>query len=200
MNQPAPQESRDDEVVAHLEATSALLDGHFRLSSGLHSARYMQCARVLMYPERAGRLCELLRQRYEGVAPDVVIGPAMGGVTFAYELARAFGTPGLFAERLDGVFTLRRGFAVKPGQKVVIAEDVVTTGGSVKELMAVLRQLGVEIVAVCCLVQRADENPFDVPLYALHRERIETWSESDCPMCRDGRPVVKPGSRPEGAA
>ncbi|MCA9322690.1 MAG: orotate phosphoribosyltransferase [Planctomycetes bacterium] len=188
-----------DLVMDHFRETGALLEGHFRLSSGLHSARYLQCARVLMHPDRAEVLCRMLAEQWQGERPDCVIGPALGAVTLSYELARAFKVPGFFAERQDGSFVLRRGFEVLPGQRVLVAEDVVTTGGSVRELIAVLEAAGAHVLGVACLVHRAEENPFGRPMVALSRQIFETWTETECPRCREGLPAVKPGSRP-GAA
>ena len=183
--------------LSHFEETGAILEGHFRLSSGLHSNRYLQCAKVLMHPDRAEALCRTLAAEWDGVRPDVVIGPAIGGIAFAYEMARAFGRPGMFAERQDGAFGLRRGFEIEPGCKVLVAEDVVTTGGSVREVLALLEKLGAERLGVVSLVHRGDGNPFDVPFRSLLRVVPETWAPGACPLCADGIAAVKPGSRPE---
>lgn len=185
------------EPIEHFRNCSAILEGHFRLSSGRHSSSYLQCARVLMYPDRAETLCRELRDRYEGEAPDVVCGPAIGGITFSYEIARAFGCPGIFVERSEGTFTLRRGFNLEPGTRVLVAEDVVTTGGSVIEACQVLQQLGAVVVGIVTLVHRSDDNPFDVPLTSLLRLPLESYEKQDCPLCDEGLPLVKPGSRPD---
>lgn len=172
-----------------------MLRGHFALSSGLHSDRYLQCALVLMHPARAETLCRALAELWEGEAPDIVIGPALGGMTFAYEMARAFGVPGIWAERVDGRFAIRRGFKLEVGMKVMLAEDVVTTGGSVKDVTDVVRAAGARPIGVVCLVQRAQSNPFDVPLTSLMKVEVAAWPQDQCPLCAEGLPLEKPGSR-----
>ncbi|HGY90778.1 MAG TPA: orotate phosphoribosyltransferase [Planctomycetes bacterium] len=173
------------------------MKGHFKLSSGLHSDQYLQCARVLAHPRRAQALCQTLRDLWDGRHPDVIVGPAMGGVVLAFALAQAFDVPGIFAERVDGAFALRRGFSIGPGEKVLIAEDVVTTGGSVRELIPVLREWGADIVGVQSLVHRGAGEPFDVPFTPLVRLDLQVWKPEECPLCAEGIPAVKPGSRPE---
>ncbi len=173
------------------------MKGHFKLSSGLHSDQYLQCARVLAHPRRAEALCRALRDQWKGPTPTVIVGPAMGGVVLAHELARAFDVPGLFAERVDGDFALRRGFSVSADDKILIAEDVVTTGGSVRELIPVLRNMGADVVGVLALVHRGAGEPFDIPFTPLVRLDLQVWQPESCPLCADGVPVVKPGSRPE---
>jgi orotate phosphoribosyltransferase len=184
--------------IHHFRETGAILDGHFVLSSGLHSGRYLQCALVLQYPERAEALCREIRAAWTEDHPDIVVGPAMGGITLAYELGRSFGVPAIFAEREGGAFALRRGFHLAPGQRVLIAEDVVTTGGSVREVEALVRSLGAHVAGVACLVHRSPENPFDVPLVSVLEIEVESWAAGDCPLCKQGLPAVKPGSRPGG--
>ncbi len=173
------------------------MKGHFKLSSGLHSDQYLQCARVLAHPRRAEALCRALRDLWDGPRPSVIVGPAMGGVVLAYEMARAFDVPGIFAERVGGQFVLRRGFSISAGEKILIAEDVVTTGGSVRELIPVLRGLGAEVVGVQSLVHRGTDEPFDIPFTPLVSLSLEVWKPEDCPLCAQELPVVKPGSRPE---
>jgi orotate phosphoribosyltransferase len=179
-----------------LQQQQALLEGHFLLSSGLHSSRYIQCARLLMAPDLAEKACVELRSRWKGEKPDVVIGPALGGIVIAYELARAFGVPGIFAERENLRFTLRRGFELEKGARVLIAEDVVTTGGSAGEVVALARERGGKPVGVMSLVARTDKNPFDVPYASLATIIPPTWEAASCPLCREGGTAVKPGSRP----
>jgi len=188
----------DRQVLQRFVDAGALLDGHFVLSSGLHSARYLQCALVLQDPTLAGRLCRVLADKLGALKVDVVIGPALGGVVVAYELARALGAAGIFAERADGRMQLRRGFRIAEGQRVLLAEDVVTTGGSLEEVMAVVRASGGNVVGVASLVDRSgDRDPaFGVPFVSLMRIDVPTWPAEDCPLCRDGVPVMKPGSRP----
>lgn len=191
----------DDATLAAFREAGALLDGHFRLSSGLHSPQYLQCALVLKDPALAERLCRRLADQVRGFGVDVVIGPALGGILVAYELARALGLPTLFTERVDGTMTLRRGFRLEPGSKVLLAEDVVTTGGSLHGVLTVVREAGAEPVAVAALVNRTSgrDPAFGVPFEALVTLDVPTYEPEACPLCRDGVPVVKPGSRP-GAA
>jgi orotate phosphoribosyltransferase len=174
--------------------------GHFQLSSGLHSADYLQCALYLAEPRRAARAGGLLAASLAAAVPgiDLVVSPAMGGLIIGHETARALGLPFLFTERVDGEMALRRGFAVAPGQRVVIIEDVVTTGRSTREVMAVLAAAGAEVVALGSIVNRSgDANPFaPTPYRALLDLRFPTWAADDCPLCAEGVPIAKPGSRP----
>ncbi|GAB3290029.1 orotate phosphoribosyltransferase [Hymenobacter humi] len=186
-----------------LRQEDALLSGHFRLSSGLHSDTYVQCARFLRRPELAAPAAAALAARIQaaGLQPDVVVGPAMGGVVIGYELARQLGTPGIFTERdADGQMTLRRGFTIEPGEKVIIAEDVVTTGKSTLEVARVLRELGAEVLAVASLIDRTGgKGGLTFPHFALLSVTAATFAPDTCPLCAAGVPVVKPGSRPEKA-
>ncbi|SES80250.1 orotate phosphoribosyltransferase [Hymenobacter actinosclerus] len=181
----------------------ALLRGHFRLSSGLHSDTYVQCARFLRRPELAApAAAELARQlRAAGFAPDLVVGPAMGGVVMGYELARQLEVPGIFTERDEnGQMSLRRGFTIEPGQQIIIAEDVVTTGKSTNEVARLLTELGGKVLAVASLIDRTGGNAaLNFPNFALLPVTAATYAPDDCPLCRAGVPVVKPGSRPEKA-
>ena len=192
-----------DEVQRHLEETGALKTGHFALSSGLHSDRYVQCALVLARPSRASLLGAGLGAQWVDDDVELVVGPALGGVVIAHEVARFLGTPCFFAERKEGTMCLRRGFQVEPGTKVLVVEDVVTTGGSVKEVLALLEQAGAHIVGVSSIVWRAgaDEeapvSPFgDRPFKHLLRLPVPAWKPEQCPPCQAGHPVDKPGSRP----
>lgn len=186
----------DTNVLDAFRAHSALLEGHFLLSSGLHSPRYLQCALVLQHPKVAEALCRDLVSKWSGPAPEVVIGPALGGVTLAYELARAFGVRGLFAERQDGRFELRRGFSLSPRERVLVAEDVVTTGGSVQEVLDLVHRLGAEAVGVMALIQRCEGNPFALPFFALAHVIPPVYRPEECPLCATGSVAMKPGSRP----
>ncbi|WP_426059873.1 orotate phosphoribosyltransferase [Hymenobacter sp. B1770] len=181
----------------------ALLRGHFRLSSGLHSDTYVQCARFLRRPDLAAPAAAALaiQIREAGLQADVVVGPAMGGVVIGYELARQLGVPGIFTERdADGQMTLRRGFTVTPGEKIIIAEDVVTTGKSTLEVAKLLRALGAEVLAVASLIDRTGgKGGLDFPHFALLSVSAATFAPEACPLCAAGEPVVKPGSRPEKA-
>ena len=186
-----------------LQQEDALLRGHFRLSSGLHSDTYVQCARYLRRPELAAPAAATLASQIQaaGLRPDVVVGPAMGGVVIGYELARQLGVPGIFTERdADGQMTLRRGFTLEPGEKVVIAEDVVTTGKSTLEVARLLRELGAEVLAVASLIDRTGgKGGLNFPHFALLSVAAATFAPESCPLCAAGLPVVKPGSRPEKA-
>lgn len=185
-----------DEAIEIFKKSNALLTGHFRLTSGRHSGQYMQCAQVLQYPEYASKLCDDLAQKFAGTKIDLVVGPAMGGIIVAYEVGRALGVRAFFTEREQGVMTLRRGFAIEPGQKVLVTEDVVTTGGSVREVIDVVRQQGGEVVGVALLVDRSNGKvDFGVKTEAILSMEIESYDPDDCPLCKQGLPVVKPGSR-----
>lgn len=185
------------DIIKILEETGVLMQGHFLLSSGRHSNRYLQCARVFQHPRYAGEICRRLAEKFAETKPDICIGPALGGVIIAYETARALGARALFAERdQDGVMTLRRGFSITPGEKVLILEDVVTTGGSVREVMEVVRSHKGEICGIGCLVDRSGgKADFGVPFRALLQLDIASYDPADCPLCKKGVPAVKPGSR-----
>lgn len=189
-----------DEVLAVFRETDALLEGHFVLSSGLHSPRYLQCARVMMHPEAGARLCAALadkvRERLGGEGVDLVVSPAMGGVVVGYELARQLGCPAIFAERVEGAFTLRRGFAIEPGQRVLMAEDIVTTGLSSRECIDCIREHGGEVVAASCLIDRSDgAADVGVPLVALLGLAVPAWPADALPPELAAIPATKPGSR-----
>lgn len=186
------------EIMTIFTQIGAYQQGHFKLSSGLHSAAYLQCALVLADPILAERLCGTLAKKLSTVKPDIVIGPAMGGIVLAYELARAAGARAMFTERdKDGKMTLRRGFRINPGDKVVVAEDVITTGGSVKEVIELLRQNDVEAAEVACFVDRSGGKVDlgGVKHKSLMKLDIPTFTEAECPLCQEGLPVQKPGSR-----
>jgi len=186
-----------DDILQTFRQAGALLEGHFLLSSGWHSPKYLQCALVLQDPARAERLCGRLARAFADDRVEVVIGPAIGGIVVAYELARALGAQALFAEREDGRMRLRRGFHLEPGRRVLLAEDVVTTGGSLREVLALAREAGAEIVGVAALVDRTSgrDPAFGVPLTALVTLDVPTHLPEECPLCRRGVPLVKPGSR-----
>lgn len=185
-----------EEVLKIFEESGALLKGHFRLTSGRHSNRYMQCAKVLQYPQHSARLGEELAQAWKNQGIDVVIGPAMGGIIVAHEVGRALGTKVLFTERENGTMTLRRGFELSPGQKALVVEDVITTGGSVKEVIEVVRKLGAEPVGVGVLVDRSGGAiDFGIPHVSLLKLEIESFEPESCPLCEQGIPAIKPGSR-----
>lgn len=176
--------------------SGALLEGHFRLTSGKHSAQYMQCAQVLQHPALAAELVQELAARFQGKGIQTVIGPAMGGIIVAHEVGRALGTRALFAERENGVMSLRRGFNLAVGERVLVVEDVITTGGSVKEVMEVVREMGAISVGVAVLVDRSGGKvDFGLPLASVLQLNIQTYEPEICPLCAQGIPAVKPGSR-----
>lgn len=189
-----------EDVLRHYRESGALLEGHFLLTSGLHSPVYMQSARVLMYPERAEALCRALadriRARFGPKGVDLVCSPAMGGVVVGYELARQLGVPAIFTERVDGKFQLRRGFDIPPGARVVMAEDVVTTGKSSRECIDCIADHGGVTVAASCIVDRSDgEVDLGVPLFALCGFKVPAYREDELPPELRNIPAVKPGSR-----
>lgn len=181
-------------VIDELKQSEALLEGHFLLSSGRHSNRYCQCAKLLQYPERAERVLATVVEQLKGKEIDMVVGPAMGGIIVAYELGRQLGVPAIFTEREDGKMTLRRGFEVKPGQKLLITEDVVTTGKSSMETIEVLKSYGAEVIGIACIVDRSAQ-AIPSPVYGAVKLDIESWEADNCPLCKQGLPYVKPGSR-----
>jgi orotate phosphoribosyltransferase len=185
------------EILDIFAETGVLLEGHFLLTSGKHSPHYLQCARVLQYPHHAAALCADLAEHFSPLKPDLCIGPALGGVTMAYEMARNLGVRGLFAERdKDGNMALRRGFTIDPGERVLVLEDVVTTGGSVMEVINLVMQMGAKVVGVGAVVDRSGgKADFGVPFKALIYLEAEAFNQEECPLCRQGIPAVKPGSR-----
>lgn len=182
------------DVIEILKQCDALLEGHFLLSSGRHSNRYCQCAKLLQYPDKAERVLKVVKDKIKDLDFDIIVGPAMGGIIVAYELGRQTGKPAIFTERENGVMTLRRGFEIEKGQRVLIAEDVVTTGKSSLETAEVLRSLGAEVIGICCIVDRSAEK-VELPVYGAVKLHIESYDKSQCPMCKQGTPYVKPGSR-----
>jgi len=186
----------EERVLHLLRKTGALLDGHFRLTSGRHSDRYIQCARLLQYPQYAAELGAALGERFARDEVQTVVGPAMGGILVSYEVARNLGVRSLFTERENGRMTLRRGFALAEGERVLVVEDVITTGGSVEEVLAVVREHGAVPVGVGALADRSSGKVcWMVRLEALIRLNVTSYPPEECPLCRDGIPVVKPGSR-----
>jgi len=187
----------DREAVLELfRQSGALLEGHFRLSSGLHSATYLQCALVLQHPRHAEALGQALAALLRPLAPTVVLSPALGGLIIGHEVGRGLGVRAIFAERQNGVMTLRRGFSLEADDRVVVIEDVVTTGGSTKETMAVAREAGATVVGAGAVIDRSGgTTELDVPFRALAAMTVATHQPDACPMCVAGEPVVKPGSR-----
>ena len=186
----------DAEVLDLFRRSGALLEGHFKLSSGLHSDRYLQSALVLQHPECAERLGAVLAERTRHLQPTVVLSPALGGIVIGQEVGRALGIRALFAERQDGQLTLRRGFTLSERDRVLVVEDVLTTGGSTRETMEVARASGAQVVGAASIVDRSGGAVrFDVPYHALLDVALPTYEPDKCPLCSQGLPVVKPGSR-----
>ncbi len=189
----------DEKIVKILEESEAFLTGHFRLSSGLHSGNYLQCAQVFKFPQHSETLSALLveKVRQAGIDIDTVISPALGGVLFGYEVSRQAGVPNIFAERdAEARMTVRRGFHVRPGERFLAVEDVITTGGSVREVIELVRAAGGIIQAVGCVADRSrGQALFDVPFFSLIRLEFATYDPAECPLCQSGVPVEKPGSR-----
>ena len=187
----------DQEGVLDLFRTSgALLEGHFRLSSGLHSGGYLQCALVLQHPRHAEALGQALAGKLARLGASVVLSPALGGLIIGHEVGRALGVRAIFAERQDKVLTLRRGFSLGPNDRVIVIEDVVTTGGSTRETMAVAEAAGATVVAAGAVIDRSGGAPnLTVPFESLVTLSLPTYEAEACPMCKEGKPIVKPGSR-----
>jgi orotate phosphoribosyltransferase len=190
----------ENEVVQIFEEKGALLSGHFLLTSGLHSPRYLQCALVLQHPEIAEELCSALAVK-SGADDrlgeiDLVVAPALGGVIVAHEVARAFGVRAQFTERQDGQMKLRRGFRIDPGERAFVVEDVVTTGGSTREVMRVIEDLGGEVAGAGSLIDRSGGKVnLGVPLYSLAILEVPVYEPELCPLCQEGSVAIKPGSR-----
>lgn len=185
-----------DDVFQVFRDTKALLAGHFELRSGLHSDQYFQCAIVLQHPRVAARLCEALAERWRarGAAVDSVISPAMGGIVIGQEMGRALDKRAIFVEKQDGKLALRR-FAIAPGERFVVAEDVMTRGGRIQETIDIVRARGGVVESVCVLVDRSGGKAlFDVPVVSLLQWEPVTWDSAACPLCRQGVPVAHPGS------
>lgn len=180
-----------------LKEAGVLLEGHFLLTSGRHSNQYMQCAKIFRHPKFSEELCAALAEQYNNEKIDVVIGPAMGAVQMAYEVSRAVGCENFFTERIDGKMVLRRGFEIFKGMRCLIVEDVVTTGGSVKEVIELVKQSEGTVVGVGSIVDRSNGKvDFGVPFKSVYPTEVISWDVSECPLCKEGKiPAIKPGSR-----
>jgi orotate phosphoribosyltransferase len=186
-----------DELLDLFRRSGALLEGHFRLTSGLHSSGYLQCALVLQHPAHAEALGRAIADRTRSLRPTAVLSPALGGVVIGHEVGRALGVRALFAERQDGELTLRRGFVIAENDRVLVVEDVLTTGGSTRETMQVARASGGQVVGAASIVNRSGGRAeFDVPFASLLDVDLPTYEPDKCPLCAKGLPVIKPGSRP----
>jgi len=187
---------QDNEILNLFRQRGALLEGHFLLSSGMHSANYLQCAVVLQHPDLATELCFKLAGQFRSDKIDFVIAPALGGIIVAHEVAKALGVRALFAERVEGTLILRRGFSIAAGERALVVEDVVTTGGSTKETMKCVTDAGGIVVAAGALIDRSGGTvDMGMPFRPLVTLSIDTHQPDDCPMCAKGLPFIKPGSR-----
>jgi orotate phosphoribosyltransferase len=194
-------------VLDRFRRAHALLEGHFRLTSGLHSPGYLQCALVLQHPREAEALGAEIAERVRSLGAQTVLSPALGGIVIGQEVGRALGVRAIFAERQDGRLALRRGFALEPGEKVLVVEDVVTTGGSTRETIDLARESGAAVVGAAAIIDRRSstepapssskggQQKIDVPFHVLAEVSLPTYDPASCPLCLAGLPVVKPGSR-----
>jgi orotate phosphoribosyltransferase len=186
----------DTEVLDLFRQSGALLEGHFKLSSGLHSDRYLQSALVLQHPDFAEQLGRALGERTRHFQATAVLSPALGGIVIGQEVGRALHVRALFAERQEGKLSLRRGFTLEPADRVLVVEDVITTGGSTRETIAVAEAAGAQVVGAASIIDRGgDGGRLDVPLQTLVKMEVAAYDPSSCPICAKGIPVVKPGSR-----
>ncbi|MBI4436704.1 MAG: orotate phosphoribosyltransferase [Candidatus Omnitrophica bacterium] len=185
-----------EDTLQLFKETGAYLTGHFELTSGRHSGAYFQCALLLQHPALSEKLCKMLADRFRGKGATVVIGPAVGGIIVSFEVARQLGARSLYTERENGVLRLRRNFEIRKGEKVLVVEDVVTTGGSTQEVISLARSEEGEVIGVGALVDRSGgEARYDVPFEPLLRLQVESFSKGECPLCREKIPLTKPGSR-----
>ncbi|HEV8188088.1 MAG TPA: orotate phosphoribosyltransferase [Pyrinomonadaceae bacterium] len=185
-----------EQVIDQFRTTGALLEGHFQLSSGLHSTVYLQCALVLQFPEKAEAFGRAIAEKFEGQGIELVASPAIGGIVIGHEVARALGARFVWTEREAGQMTLRRGFSVSPGEKTLVVEDVVTTGGSTRDTIDALANAGADVVAAASIIDRsAGSADVGVPLTALASLKVLSVEAAVCDACKLGEPVVKPGSR-----
>jgi orotate phosphoribosyltransferase len=179
-----------------LSRAGVLQEGHFKLTSGLHSDRYLQCARLFENPKYAEIVCRDIAQHFSGCEIDIVVGPAMGGIIMAYEVARGLGAKGIFAERENGAMTLRRGFSAPPGSRVLVVEDTVTTGGSVREVIELVLQGGAKVLGVGVVADRTGGRvDFGVEFYPFVSMVVQSYPPDRCPLCAKDIPITKPGSR-----
>jgi len=185
-----------EEVLGILKRVDAIKEGHFKFTSGLHGSIYIQCALLLKEPALSEKVCGAIAEHFRPEQPDLVVGPALGGIIVAYEVARQLGVPGLFTERENGKMTLRRMFQVQPGQKVLVVEDVITTGGSSQEVVELMEGCGAKVVGVGSIVDRSNGRArISVPYYSLLTLKIDNYDPADCPLCKQGIPLYRPGSR-----
>ena len=185
-----------EQVIEQFRTTGALLEGHFQLSSGLHSTVYLQCALVLQFPEKAESFGRAISEQYQGQRIQLVASPAIGGIVIGHEVARALGARFVWTEREAGEMTLRRGFTVSPGEKTLVVEDVITTGGSTRETIEALKRAGADVVGAASIIDRSSGSAdVGVPRTSLASLKVLSVDASECDACKLGEPVVKPGSR-----
>jgi orotate phosphoribosyltransferase len=185
-----------NKILKIFEETKLMQKGHFLLTSGRHSDTYMQCARLFEYPEYSEMMAKDIADAFKDDKIDLVIGPAMGGIILSYEVSRQLGVRNVFAERVDGKMMLRRGFEIMQGQKILVVEDVVTTGGSVDEVIELLKEIGAEVAGVGLVVDRSNGKvDFGYKMHAVYSTEVISYEANECPICRTDMPLVKPGSR-----
>jgi len=184
------------DILQIFKDTGALMKGHFKLTSGLHSDTYFQCAKVLQYPWEAEKICSLIAEHFKGYDIQLIASPAIGGIVIGYQVASLMHKRSVFTERKNGTMTLRRGFQIQNKENVLIVEDVTTTGGSVKEVMEVVKEQGGIVAGVASMVDRSGgKADFNVPFYSTFQMEVMNYSPEDCPLCKKGIPIAKPGSR-----
>lgn len=187
------------DVYRVLVETGAILEGHFKLTSGFHSKFYLQCAKLLQYPDKTSYLVNAAVNEYKDAISkstiDTVVSPAMGGILFGYMLGLALNSRMIFTERKEKIMELRRGFEISPGENIIIAEDVITTGGSVFEVIDICKNAGASITGVICIVDRSNKVDFGYPFYSLIKIEVDNYSSEECPLCREGIELYYPGSR-----
>ncbi len=185
----------NDQILSIFKQSKALLEGHFELTSGLHSPNYFQCAKVLQYPQYAEQLCGEIARYFQSSQINAVVSPALGGIVVGQEVGRQLNVRTMFAERKDGSMQLRRGFEIAPGEKVLVCEDVITTGGSVQEVISIIESLGGIVAGVGVIVDRSGGNAGFHNLFASMTMQVVTYKPELCPLCANGTQAIKPGSR-----
>jgi len=187
----------DKEVLDIFKSTGALLEGHFLLTSGRHSNQYFQCAKVLQYPNYTAQICSLIVDHFKDFKIDTIVAPAMGGMIVGYEVGRQLNKKSIFTERENKEMTLRRGFSLSKGEKVLVCEDVITTGGSVKEVIEIVKRSGAEVVGIASIVDRSNGKvDFGFPLFSALKLDVVSFEPDQCPLCKEGKiELVKPGSK-----
>ncbi len=181
------------EILDILRETGVLMEGHYLLTSGRHSDKFLQCSQVLQYPDKAQKICGAMADLFRDCQVDTVVGPAMGGIILSYEVARALGARAIYTEKQEGDMVLRRGFSVQPGEQVLVVEDVMTTGGSVRKVIDIIRETGAQVVGVAAMVDRSGGAiDLGVPTRPLVTLEVQSWDPADCPLCREGLDLIRP--------